>query len=134
LRLCVKQKIIYGRNDDPHFTKKFQEMNDLYSFRETKAFTKNVLSLLSEENYYAFQDYLQENYQLGDVIPGGGGLRKIRWHTSGKGKSGGVSIIYYFASEKGYIYLMGIYGKSQKTDLEKDQLKRLAEQVREWLK
>lgn len=109
-------------------------MKKLYSFRETKVFTKNVLSLLSEENYYAFQDYLQENHQLGDVIPGGGGLRKIRWHISGKGKSGGVRIIYYFASEKGYIYLMGIYSKSKKTDLEKDQLKRLAEQVREWLK
>ena len=49
----------------------FTEMKKLYSFRETKAFTKNVSSLLSEENYFAFQDYLQENHQLGDVIPGG---------------------------------------------------------------
>jgi hypothetical protein len=54
--------------------KKSQEMKKLFSFRETKVFTKNVLSLLPEENYFAFQDYLQENYLLGDVIPGGGGL------------------------------------------------------------
>ncbi len=109
-------------------------MKKLYSFRETKTFTKNVVSLLSEENYFAFQNYLQENYNLGNVIQGGGGLRKIRWRVKGKGKSGGVRIIYYFASEKGYIYLLGIYGKSKKTDLKKDQLKKLAEQVQEWLK
>ncbi len=106
----------------------------LYSFRETKAFTKNVSSSLSEENYFAFQDYLQENYHLGDVIPGAGGLRKIRWRTKGKGKRGGVRIIYYFASEKGYIYLLSIYEKSKKTDLEKDRLRKLSEQVQEWLK
>lgn len=66
-------------------------MEKLYSFRETKAFTKNVSSLLSQENYFAFQNYLQENHQLGDVIPSAGGLRKIRWRTKGKGKRGGVS-------------------------------------------
>ncbi|MCY7376048.1 MAG: addiction module toxin RelE [Pyrinomonadaceae bacterium] len=109
-------------------------MNDLYSFRETKAFTKDVLSLLSEESYFKFQNYLQENFAPGDVIPGGNGLRKIRWRIENKGKSGGVRIIYYFASAKGYIYLMAIYGKNQQTDLDKAQLKRLAEQVREWLK
>lgn len=108
-------------------------MNKLYSFRETKSFTKNVSSLLSEENYFTFQDYLQENHHLGDVIPGGGGLRKIRWRAKGKGKSGGVRIIYYFASEKGYLYLMAIYSKNQQTDLNKDELKKLAGQVREWL-
>jgi len=53
-------------------------MNLLYSFRETKAFTKNVISLLTEESYFAFQKYLQENVLIGDVIPGGSGLRKIR--------------------------------------------------------
>lgn len=108
-------------------------MEHLYSFRETKAFSRDVSSLLTEESYFGFQNYLLENYMLGDVIPGGGGLRKICWRAKGKGKSGGVRIIYYFASEKGYIYLMAIYGKNQQTDLDKDQLKRLAEQVKEWL-
>lgn len=82
-------------------------MDTLYSFRETKAFTKNVMSLLSEENYFAFQKYLQENVLIGDVIPGGNGLRKIRWRIESKGKRGGVRIIYYLASQKGYIYLIG---------------------------
>ncbi len=108
-------------------------MNELYSFRETKAFTKNVISLLSEDNYFAFQNYLLENFLRGDVIPGGNGLRKIRWRIKDKGKSGGVRIIYYFASEKGYLYLMAIYSKNQQTDLDKNQLKRLAGQVKEWL-
>lgn len=108
-------------------------MSELYSFRETKAFTRNVESLLSEENYFAFQNYLLENHALGDVIPGGGGLRKIRWRAKGKGKSGGVRIIYYFASAKGYLYLLAIYSKNQQTDLDKNELEQLADQVREWL-
>lgn len=109
-------------------------MNNLYSFRETKAFTKNVTSLLSAENYFAFQNYLQENVVIGDVIPGGNGLRKIRWRIESKGKRGGVRIIYYFATQKGCIYLLAIYGKSKKTDLEKDQMKQLIKQVQEWLR
>lgn len=109
-------------------------MNQFYSFRETKAFTRDVLLLLSEENYFSFQNYLQDNFLLGDIIPGGKGLRKIRWSVEGKGKSGGVRIIYYFASEKGYIYLMTIYGKNQQANVDKPQLKRLAEQVKEWLR
>lgn len=108
-------------------------MSKLSSFRETKAFTRDVASLLSEESYFAFQDYLQENFSLGDVIPGAEGLRKIRWRVHGKGKSGGVRVIYYFASRKGYIYLPAIYGKSERADLDKTQLKKLAEQVKEWL-
>jgi mRNA-degrading endonuclease RelE of RelBE toxin-antitoxin system len=105
----------------------------LLSFRETKAFTRDVSSLLSEESYFELQRFLHEHFELGDVIPGGGGLRKIRWRLAGKGKSGGVRIIYYFASEKGYIYLLAIYGKNQQANLDKDQLKRLSNQVREWL-
>ncbi len=109
-------------------------MTHLYSFRETRAFTRDVQSLLSEENYFVFQNYLQQNFLLGDVIPGGNGLRKIRWRVEGRGKSGGVRIIYYLASEKGYIYLMAIFGKNRQTDLDKNQLRRLAEQVKEWLR
>lgn len=105
----------------------------LFSFRETKVFTRDITSFLSEESYHAFQSYLHDNYMLGDVIPGGGGLRKIRWRVDGKGKSGGVRVIYYVALEKGYIYLMAVYGKGRQADLDKSQLKRLAEQVKAWL-
>ena len=102
----------------------------LLSFRETKAFTRDVSSLLSEDSYFELQRYLHEHFELGDVIPGGGGLRKIRWRVAGKGKSGGVRIIYYFAAEKGYIYLLAIYGKTQRSDLDKDQLRKLSDQVK----
>lgn len=108
-------------------------MATLFSFRETKTFTRDVVSLLSEDSYHAFQHFLQHHHGLGDVIPGGGGLRKVRWRIEGKGKSGGVRIIYYLALEKGYIYLMAIYGKNQQSDLDKRQLKELADQVSQWL-
>lgn len=79
------------------------------------------------------QLYLHGHYDLGDIIQGGGGLRKIRWRMQGTGTSGGVRVIYYVAAKKGYIYLMAIYGKAQQTDLDKSQMKRLADQVKEWL-
>ena len=109
-------------------------MKTLYSFRETKVFTREVTSLLSEENYFAFQTYLQENVLGGDVISGGGGLRKIRWRMENKGKRGSVRIIHYFASKKGCIYLLAIYAKSKKSNLDKGQMRQLAEQVEEWIK
>ncbi len=109
-------------------------MKTLLSFRETKVFTKNVIALLSEESYFAFQDYLQQNHLLGDVIPGAEGLRKIRWGIAGKGKRGGVRVVYYATTERGYIYLLAIFGKNQQADLDKDQLQRLVEQTKEWLR
>ena len=97
----------------------------LYSFRETKAFTKNVSALFSEENYFAFQDYLQENHNLGDVIPGGGGLRKIRWLTTGKGKRGGARVIYYFASEIRLYLFVGNLRKKQENGFGKRSVKKI---------
>jgi mRNA-degrading endonuclease RelE of RelBE toxin-antitoxin system len=68
---------------------------------ETPLFTKQLLSNLSDEEYRLFQATLLERPDAGKVIPGGGGLRKVRWGLEGRGKSGGARVIYYWFTERG---------------------------------
>lgn len=86
-------------------------------FIETPTFTRAVLSLLTDEEYKDLQDVLVENPELGDLISGGGGIRKVRYAAQGRGKSGGVRVIYYWAKDKEQVYMLMIYPKSKKDNL-----------------
>jgi mRNA-degrading endonuclease RelE of RelBE toxin-antitoxin system len=68
-------------------------------FIEARAFTKHVYDYLSEEEYLGLQSFLLQNSEAGKVVRGSGGVRKVRWAMSGKGKSGGVRVIYYFKKQ-----------------------------------
>lgn len=96
-------------------------------FIELPIFTKLVREYLTDAEYCDLQMHLMENPSSGKVIPGAKGLRKLRWATSGKGKRGGVRVIYYWMDEDGVIYFFTLYKKSDKDDLTKDQLKKLLE-------
>ena len=67
----------------------------MFSFIETRLFTKLVLDYLSEEDYTALQQTLMWRPDAGLVIPGSGGIRKLRWAAPGRGKRGGYRVIYY---------------------------------------
>jgi len=71
------------------------------------------------------------NPEAGDVIPHSGGLRKLRWKTSSKGKRGGIRVIYYWYVASGDIYMLLAYGKAEKDDLTAKELKVLRQLVRE---
>ncbi len=71
------------------------------------------------------------NPLLGSIIPGGNGLRKIRWSIAGKGKRGGLRAIYYYLTNEGKIYLVFAYKKSEQENLTKAQLKILSDYVKE---
>ena len=90
---------------------------------ETTIFTKRIRSLLTEEEYRNLQNELILNPEKGKVIRGSGGLRKIRWGISGKGKSGGVRIIYYWIIKKKTILMLLVYPKNEQDDLTSSQLK-----------
>ena len=109
-------------------------MKNLYSFRESKNFTKRLLALLSDEEYSEFQWRLLKFPDQGVVIPNGGGIRKVRFGAKGKGKSGGARMIYYLAIGNGEIFMLGIYAKNEKVDLSPAELKVLKNLVEEWLK
>ena len=70
-----------------------------------------------------------EHPDAGDLIRGSGGIRKIRWAAKGKGKSGGVRVIYYLAKAPERIYLLTLYGKSERSDIDAATLRRIAKQL-----
>lgn len=94
-------------------------------FVETPMFTVMVQELLSDEEYSEFQQFLIADPQVGDVIKGTGGLRKVRWAAGGKGKRGGVRVIYYVVDEAGQVRLLLIYKKGIQDDLTAAQRKQL---------
>jgi mRNA-degrading endonuclease RelE of RelBE toxin-antitoxin system len=101
-------------------------------FIETPIFTEDVLNLLSDEEYAEFQEYLATNTKAGDVIQQTGGLRKVRWSAQGKGKRGGVRIIYYHVTADSQIRLILIYKKGVKEDLTSEQKKMLCQLNERW--
>lgn len=98
-------------------------------FFETSAFTRRVTALLSDDNYAALQQVLVENPKAGDLIPGSGGLRKLRWGLEGRGKRGGARVIYYYVVSREQFYMLLIYGKSEQDDLSAEQLRMLKKAV-----
>lgn len=100
-------------------------------YYEAPLFTRHVYDYLTDEEYAAFQVWLADNPATGDLIPHGGGLRKVRWVSRGKGKRGGVRIIYYWWTKDESIYLVTIYKKGEVDDLTRDQLKVLRFMLKE---
>ena len=98
---------------------------------ETPIFTKKIKSVLSDNEYRKLQWVLVVNPEAGVVIPGSGGLRKLRWAIPGGGKRGGLRIIYYWYSQDQRIYMLLPYKKSGQEDLTNEQIKILAEYVKE---
>ena len=86
-------------------------------FIETPTFTRQILELLSDDDYRGLQTDLMIDPERGDLIRGGGGIRKVRHAASGQGKSGGIRVIYYWLRSDGQIYMLLAYPKSKKDNL-----------------
>ncbi len=99
-------------------------------FIETTIFTRLVQELLTDDAYRRLQSALMDRPDLGPVIQGSGGLRKLRWALPGRGKSGGVRVIYYLVTQE-QILMVFIYPKSEQDDLTPDQLMRLRRMIEE---
>lgn len=90
---------------------------------ETSVFTRQVQKLLTDDEYRELQIALAQRPDMGRVIVGSGGLRKVRWGVRGRGKRGGVRVIYYWAVRQDQLLVLLIYAKSQQEDLTPDQLR-----------
>ena len=90
---------------------------------ETSIFTRQLVKLLPDEEYRQLQIELIRRPEMGAIISGSGGLRKVRWSLSGRGKRGGARVIYYWAVSQEQILMLLIYAKNEQDDLTKDQLK-----------
>ena len=86
-------------------------------FIETPTFTRMATELLSDDEYRELQNTLVENPERGDIIKGGGGIRKLRHAVQGRGKSGGVRVIYYWVKDDRQIFMLVVYPKTKKDNL-----------------
>lgn len=92
-------------------------MADTLVFIETSVFTRQIIELLDDDEYQALQTELMINPAKGDLIKEGGGIRKVRCAAKGKGKSGGIRVIYYWLCEDGQILMLLAYPKSAQDNL-----------------
>ena len=103
----------------------------MYTIIETEFFRAAVAELLNDAELGALAAYLAENPDAGDVIPGSGGCRKLRWALQGYGKRGGARVIYVNYLAVGEIVLLAIYAKTQVGNIPAHLLKKLKEQLDE---
>lgn len=103
-------------------------------FIETSVFTRTVEELMPRDEYRALQSALVLRPELGTLIPGSGGLRKVRWHVKGRGKRGGLRVIYYLDKKNDTLYMLLVYRKSRQEDLTPQQVKILSRLVQGELK
>jgi hypothetical protein len=104
----------------------------LLRFVETPIFTEEIVRTLADSEYAELQAALILQPDLGEVIPGTGGLRKMRWGlpAQDRGKRGGIRVIYYWYMSQTLIYLLMVYPKSKRDDLsdrQKKMLRKIAE-------
>jgi hypothetical protein len=84
---------------------------------ETSVFARRAEKLLSIEEREEMLFWLSQHPEAGNEIPGTGGVRKVRFAAKGKGKSGGVRVIYYFFNEENPLYAIFLYGKNEQANL-----------------
>lgn len=97
---------------------------------ETPDFIAATRKLMREDERMALIDYLAANPDTGDLIPGSGGVRKLRWALEGRGKRGGARVIYYFRNKDVPLLALDAYAKNERLDLKPDEIARLKHTVK----
>lgn len=101
----------------------------MITFIETKLFTKLVEQYLSHDSYRQLQTTLASNPEAGILIPGSGGLRKLRWGISGRGKRGGLRIVYYVRLRQDEIWLLTLYPKNVAENIPSHILRKIKQEI-----
>jgi hypothetical protein len=98
-------------------------------FVETPIFTRRICACMGDDEYGRLQSFLAEHPEMGKIIRASGGIRKLRWAGSGRGKRGGLRFIYFWWVARDRISMLMVYPKSEQDDLTPDQLKLLKRQL-----
>jgi len=101
----------------------------MYSFVETRLFTRLVGEYLSDDEYQKLQTALMDNPVAGDVIPGSGGVRKLRWRAPGRGKRGGYRIIYFVKASTRIIWMLTLYPKNVTDNIPSQVLRQIRKEI-----
>ncbi|KTD53947.1 type II toxin-antitoxin system RelE/ParE family toxin [Legionella quateirensis] len=103
-----------------------ENMKRMITIIEFPGFLSQVGNSISASERDEFINFIARNPEAGDLIPGTGGVRKVRWGSNNKGKSGGVRVIYYFYDELAPVFLLTAYGKGEKENLTVEQKKQIS--------
>lgn len=106
----------------------------LITIVELPEYIKRAERLLLKEERDELLYYLSRNPKAGTLMQGTGGVRKMRWASKGKGKSGGSRVIYFFYNETIPLFLLTVFSKNEKINLSKAERNELAELVKELIK
>ncbi len=98
-------------------------------FIEAPKFTELVKEHLSDDEYAALQWMLLEQPDAGPIVPGSGGVRKVRWGLRGRGKRSGIRVIYYWKNADDEIWLLTIYAKNETENIPAHLLKQIAQEI-----
>jgi mRNA-degrading endonuclease RelE of RelBE toxin-antitoxin system len=101
---------------------------------ETANFTRRLQQILGEEQYRLLQTALVASPEAGSILRGSGGIRKLRWAGSGRGKRGGVRVLYHWSPVHERLLMLFIFRKNERSDLSREQLKQLRSVVEKELK
>ena len=101
----------------------------MFTFIETRLFSRLVRNYLSEEDYCKLQSELMENPKAGAVVCGSGGVRKLRWAATGRGKRGGYRVIYFVRRPESVIWMLTIYPKNVTDSIPGHVLKKIREEI-----
>jgi mRNA-degrading endonuclease RelE of RelBE toxin-antitoxin system len=101
----------------------------MFTFIETKLFSRLVQEYLSDVEYSDLQQVLMKNPEAGSVIPGSGGIRKLRWKAPGRGKRGGYRVIYLVKSAADVIWLLTMYPKNVADTISVATLRRIRQEI-----
>jgi len=99
----------------------------MFTFIESSIFERICPIYLDDEEYAELQQLMLQNPEAGQVIPGSGGVRKLRWARQGKGKRGGLRVIYFVRHEPNEFWMLTIYSKAKRDNVPGHVLKRLLE-------
>ena len=101
----------------------------MYTVAETPEYLRRADKLLTESERGDVVNYLAAHPKSGDLMQGTGGVRKLRWAKAGRGKSGGLRVIYYVHSEAMPLYLLTVFAKNERANLSKAERNDLADLV-----
>jgi hypothetical protein len=102
-----------------------------FTFIESSIFERILPVYLDDDEYSELQQFLMQNSEVGELVPGSGGVRKVRWARPGMGKRGGLRIIYFVRYQPNEFWMLTLYAKAKREDIPAHILKQLLEAFRD---
>jgi len=102
----------------------------MFTFIESTSFERTRPLYLDEDEFSELQQFMMQNPEAGEVVPGSGGVRKLRWRRQGMGKRGGLRIIHFVRYEPNEFWMLALYAKAKQDNVPAHILKQLLEAFR----